>query len=74
MGLILKDKLSEISLGWYFGDKKTCPPLKDEHKFLAKSATELASLIRNGQIKSMDLVQATIDRMKEVRMTIIHSK
>lgn len=66
MGLILKDKLSEIALGWYFGDKGACPPLKNEHKFLSKSATELAALIRKGELKAADLVQATIDRMKEV--------
>lgn len=70
MGLIIKDKICDISLDWYLGDKKSCPPLKDEHKFLAKSATELATLIKNGELKAVDLVQATIDRMKEVCSTI----
>lgn len=66
MVLILKDKLSEIFLGWYFGEKKTCPPLRSDYGFLEKSATELASLIANKQITSTQLVQATIDRMNEV--------
>lgn len=66
MVLILKDKLSEIFLGWYFGEKKTCPPLKSENSFLEKSATELAHLIETRQITSTQLVQATIDRMNEV--------
>lgn len=72
MGLIIKDKICEISLNWYFGDKKSCPPLKNEYTFLAKSATELANLIKNGELKAVDLVQATIDRMKEVCSIIGH--
>lgn len=65
--LILKDKLSEIILGWYFGDKKdSCPPLNDENSFLKKSAVELAALIRNGELTSTRLIEATINRMKEV--------
>lgn len=66
MVLILKDKLSEVFLGWYFGEKKTCPPLKSEYNFLAKSAKELANLIETKQITSTQLIKATIDRMNEV--------
>lgn len=53
-------------LDWYFGEKKSCPPLKDEYRFLTKSATELAASIRNGEITSTQLVEATISRIKEV--------
>lgn len=66
MVLILKDKLSEVFLGWYFGEKRTCPPLKSENNFLAKSAKELANLIETKQITSTQLIKATIDRMNEV--------
>lgn len=66
MVLILKDKISEIILGYYFGDKKECPPLRRENAFLAKSAVDLADSIRSGEITSTQLVEATIDRMKEV--------
>lgn len=67
MVLILKDKVSEIVLGWYLGEKKTCPPLTTENQFLSKSAVELAELIRNGELTSTKLVQAVIDRMNEVK-------
>lgn len=53
-------------LRWYFGEKKTCPALSDEHQFLKKSATELAAAIRNGEITSTQLVTATIERIREV--------
>lgn len=53
-------------LKWYFGEKKKCPPLKDEHSFLKKSACELGRAIRNGEITSTQLIQATISRIKEV--------
>lgn len=53
-------------LKWYFGEKKTCPTLHDEHKFLAKSATDMAVAIRNGDITSTQLIQATINRIREV--------
>lgn len=62
----MKDRLVEMFLRWYFGEKKTCPALKDEHQFLRKSAIELAAAIRNGEITSTQLVQTTIDRMREV--------
>lgn len=64
--LIVKDQLIEMVLNWYFGDKKTCPALQDEQKFLTKSATELALAIRNGEITSTQLIEAIIKRIKEV--------
>ncbi|XP_031632192.1 fatty-acid amide hydrolase 2 isoform X2 [Contarinia nasturtii] len=66
MVLIIKDKITDIILEFYFGEKKTCPPLNSENSFLAKSAIELAALIRNRKVTSTQLVEATINRMKEV--------
>lgn len=64
--LIVKDRLVEMFLRWYFGEKKTCPALSEQHQFLKKSATELAAAIRNGEITSTQLVTATLERMREV--------
>lgn len=66
MVLVAKDKASELLLGWYFGEKKTCPSISNEHRFLERSAVELAAAIRNGEITSTKLVRAVIDRIKEV--------
>lgn len=70
MVLTIKDKLSDIFLGWYFGEKKTCSPLSSKNIFLSKNAVELAALIRNRKITSTQLVEATINRMKEVNGTL----
>lgn len=64
--LIAKDRLVEMFLSWYFGEKKTCPALNDDQQFLRKSAVDLAAAIRNGEITSTQLVTATIERMREV--------
>lgn len=66
MILILKDKVSEICLGYYFGEKKKCPVLNEENSFLIRSAIDLAISIRNGEIRSTQLVEATINRIREV--------
>lgn len=66
MVLILKDKISELCLGYYFGGKKECPPLRKENNFLVKSAVDLAYSIRSGETTSTQLVEATINRMREV--------
>lgn len=66
MVLILRDKLSERFLEWYFGEKKSCPRLTEENSFLAKSAVELAAMIRRREISSTKLIQATINRINEV--------
>lgn len=66
MVLILRDKLSERILEWYFGEKKSCPRLTEENSFLAKSAVELALMIKRQEISSTKLIQATIDRINEV--------
>lgn len=64
--LVLKDKISEIFFEWYFGEKKVCPPLKNNNEFLTKSAAELAASIRKGEITSTQLIAATINRIMEV--------
>lgn len=68
--LIVKDQLLEMFFKWYFGEKKACPPLKDGNQFLAKSATELATAIRNREITSTQLIEATINRIKEVNTVL----
>lgn len=64
--LVLKDKISEIFFEWYFGEKKVCPPLKNNNEFLTKSAVELAAAIKKGEITSTQLIEATINRIMEV--------
>lgn len=66
MILTLKDKLSEICLGYIFGERKKCPALREENNFLTRSASDLASSIRNGEITSVQLVEATINRINDV--------
>lgn len=68
--LILRDRVSEMFLKWYLGDRKRCPPLNSDNQFLSKSATELAALIRTGEITSTQLITATISRMNEVNGTL----
>lgn len=70
MGLIVKDQLLEMFLKWYFGEKKECPSLKDGHEFLSRSATDLATAIRNQEITSTQLVEATINRIREVNVVL----
>lgn len=72
MVLLLKDKLTEIVLGVYLGDKKACPPLTSANRFLEKSAVDLAQAIRTREITSTQLVRAIIDRIKEVLNGSIH--
>lgn len=64
--LVLKESIVEMILKWYLGEPKSCPPLTGENRFLSKSATELAALIRTGEITSAKLVEATIKRINEV--------
>lgn len=56
---------SFFSLYW---DKrrKTIPDLDKKHAILAESATSLAQKIRQKELKSEDLVNALIERIKEV--------
>ncbi|XP_063699670.1 fatty-acid amide hydrolase 2-B [Culicoides brevitarsis] len=59
------DLVLELFLGWYLGEKRTCPPLKKDY-FLVKSATELAEMIRTRKLTSYEVVKAYIDRVNEV--------
>lgn len=72
MVLMLKDKLTEIVLGQYLGDRTACPPTTSANRFLEKSAVELAQSIRNKEITATKLVQAIIDRIKEVNTLLPH--
>lgn len=62
---LIKNLWLELILGWYLGERKTCPALR-KNQFLLKSATDLAMMIRNQEITSTQLVRACIDRIKEV--------
>ncbi|XP_059608463.1 fatty-acid amide hydrolase 2 [Phlebotomus argentipes] len=66
---ILIDKVLETVLEWYWKEKKTCSSLR-ENFFVSKSATEIANLIRNGELTSYQVVKAYIDRMREVNPQI----
>ncbi|XP_068617537.1 fatty-acid amide hydrolase 2-like [Battus philenor] len=46
--------------------RQPIPDLEEKHGILSKSATELASKIRNKELKSEELVQACIERIKIV--------
>ncbi|CAG9812657.1 unnamed protein product [Phaedon cochleariae] len=50
----------------YFNDKKRTPIKNNSNPILHKSATSLAQKIRKGELKSEEVVQAYIDRIKEV--------
>lgn len=67
---LIKNTLSEWILGWYLGERKKCPSLNANNKFLTRSATELAAMIRNKEITSSELVKACINRINEVSIFI----
>lgn len=71
LALVVKDKVTELVLGWYLGEKKTAvPPLTAENAFLAESATQLALKIRQRKLTSEELVGACIKRMHEVNKVL----
>ena len=50
----------------YWGDqKKKCPPLK-KNFFVTKSAVEIASMIKNKELTSYEVVNGFINRIIEV--------
>lgn len=51
-------------LEWYWGQKKSCPPLRKDF-FITKSAVEIAELIRNQDITVYQVVNAYINRIIE---------
>ncbi|XP_061379301.1 fatty-acid amide hydrolase 2-like [Danaus plexippus] len=64
---ILIDKTIDFIFSLYWeGKKQVIPDLEKRHAFLAESATSLARKIKNKELKSETLVQAMIERMKQV--------
>lgn len=65
---ILFDHFLEFVLGWYWGPVKRCsPPIsKEQHEIVTKSAVELAKLIKERKLKSEQVVEAYISRMRQV--------
>ncbi|XP_070504292.1 fatty-acid amide hydrolase 2 isoform X1 [Chironomus tepperi] len=60
----LVDKIVNFAFEWYWGEKKTCPPLRKDF-FITKSAVEIAELIRQQDISSYQVVNAYINRIIE---------
>lgn len=60
----LIDKAINAILEWYWGEKKTCPPLRKDF-FITKSAVEIAELIRQQDITVHQVVNAYINRIIE---------
>uniref|UniRef100_A0A023GDQ2 Putative lipid particle n=1 Tax=Amblyomma triste TaxID=251400 RepID=A0A023GDQ2_AMBTT len=54
---------------WFFWQRpRSVPPAKDD--ILLRSATSLAAAIRNGEVKSVDVISAYIRRIEEVQPII----
>ncbi|XP_046396859.1 fatty-acid amide hydrolase 2-like [Ischnura elegans] len=59
------DLIIDMCFSWYFkGSKRVAPPVKK--KILFNSAVELATEIKNQSLTSEEVVQAYIDRIKEI--------
>ncbi|XP_023942810.1 fatty-acid amide hydrolase 2 [Bicyclus anynana] len=64
---IYLDKVIDFLFSLYWdGKKKNILDVEKEHAFLADSATTLAKKIKQKELKSEELVQAVIDRIKQV--------
>ncbi|XP_039756171.1 fatty-acid amide hydrolase 2-A-like [Pararge aegeria] len=64
---IFLDKMIDFLFSLYWeGKKKVIPDLEKKHAFLADSATKLAKKIKQKELKSEELVQAFIERIKQV--------
>lgn len=66
---VLVSKLVSSILELYWGEKKSCPPLKGNF-FITRSATELAQRIRQKEITSYEVVEAYIDRANEINPSL----
>lgn len=62
---LLIDKVVNLVLEFYWGEKKQCPPMRKDF-FVTKSAVEIAELIRNQDISVHQVVNAYINRMIEI--------
>ncbi|XP_034834695.1 fatty-acid amide hydrolase 2-A-like isoform X3 [Maniola hyperantus] len=61
------DKMIDFFFSLYWeGKKKVMPDLEKKHAFLTESATSLAKKIKQKELKSEELVQAVIERIKQV--------
>jgi fatty acid amide hydrolase 2 len=60
----IADRIVNFVLEWYWGEKKTCPPLRKDF-FITKSAVEIAELIRLRDISAYQVVNAYINRIIE---------
>ncbi|XP_071451340.1 fatty-acid amide hydrolase 2 [Hetaerina americana] len=59
------DLIIDMCFAWYFkGSKRVAPPVKN--KLLFYSAIELGNEIKNRSLTSVEVVQAYIDRIKEI--------
>ncbi|XP_030373856.1 fatty-acid amide hydrolase 2 [Scaptodrosophila lebanonensis] len=69
---IISDRLLEIILGWYLGQRKSvATPLSlEQQSIVTKSAVELAQLIREKKLKSYDICKAYCDRIETVNRDI----
>jgi fatty acid amide hydrolase 2 len=65
----LVDKVVNLALAWYLGEKKICPVLRKDF-FVMKSAVEIAELIRNRDLTCHEVVNAYINRMIEVNPVV----
>jgi fatty acid amide hydrolase 2 len=63
------DKVVNLALEWYLGEKKICPTLRKDF-FIMKSATEIAELIRNRDLTCHEVVNAYINRIIETNPII----
>ncbi|CAH0563322.1 unnamed protein product [Brassicogethes aeneus] len=59
------DLLIDAAFGYYYDPTRQCIP-KVKNKIILDSATTLATKIRKGELKSEEVVEAFIDRIKEV--------
>lgn len=69
---MLVDAVLEYVLAWYWGPLKRCsaPSSREQEEIVSKSAVELARLIRQRELKSRQVVEAFIDRMRQVNPEI----
>lgn len=63
------DKVVNLFLEWYLGEKKMCPVLRKDF-FITKSACEIAELIRNRDLTSYEVVNAYINRIIETNIIL----
>lgn len=64
---IFIDNVIDFIFGLFWGcSKAVIPAVEKKHSFLAESATSMARKIKQKELKSEDLVQAMIDRIKQV--------